>query len=134
MAPPLTPAACKLECFRECNNLAPGNQGYCTTQCDTYCDSLPTEKTGKGDVLRSDADSATASVKLGGSEEREAAAAGALNNGIFGDSGVSYSSGVEDLFATVFGAKRQAKNVNEADIGGFASDIGSAAKAAIGLK
>merc|ERR1719199_1755844 len=46
---PLTPAACKLECFRECDNLAPGNKGYCTTQCDMYCDSLPAEKTGSGD-------------------------------------------------------------------------------------
>ena len=54
-----------------------------------------------------------------------------MNNGIFGDSGVSYSKGVEDLFATAFGATRQNKNVREADVGGFASDIGSAAKAAI---
>ena len=51
-------------------------------------------------------------------------------NGIFGDSGVSYSSGVEDLLATAFGAKQQAKNVNSADVGGFASDIGNAAKSA----
>ena len=53
-----------------------------------------------------------------------------MNNGIFGDSGVSYSKGVEDLFATAFGATRQNKNVR-GDVGGFASDIGSAAEAAI---
>ena len=51
--------------------------------------------------------------------------------GIFGDSGVSYSKGVEDLFATVFGATRQSKNVNTADVDGFTSDIASAAKAAV---
>lgn len=34
----ITPATCKAECFKECNAVAPGNQGYCATQCDSYCD------------------------------------------------------------------------------------------------
>jgi hypothetical protein len=54
-----------------------------------------------------------------------------MNNGIFGDSGVAYSKGVEDLFATAFGATRQNKNVKEADLGAFAADIGDAARAAL---
>lgn len=52
--------------------------------------------------------------------------------GIFGDSGVSYSKGVEDFFATAFGATRQSKNVNKANVGEFASDVFTAAKAAAG--
>jgi hypothetical protein len=34
----ITSATCKAECFKECNMVAPGNQGYCATQCDSYCD------------------------------------------------------------------------------------------------
>lgn len=34
----ITPATCKAECFKECNAVAPGNQGYCATQCDSFCD------------------------------------------------------------------------------------------------
>ena len=53
--------------------------------------------------------------------------------GIFGDSGVSYSSGVEDLLATAFGATRQSKNVNEANLDEFAGDVADkAAKALLG--
>ena len=64
-------------------------------------------------------------------EEGKMAAVRGKDLGIFGDSGVSYSSGIEDLFATAFGAKRQNKPVGEADFGGFASEVGEAAKAAV---
>jgi len=74
--------------------------------------------TGKMDVLRSDPSDATQKNDLN------------KDLGIFGDSGVSYSKGVEDFFATAFGATRQSKNVNKADVGDFASDVLSAAKAA----
>ena len=43
--------------------------------------------------------------------------------GIFGDSGVSYSKGVEDLLATAFGATQQAKPVNQANVDQFAGEI-----------
>ena len=46
-----------------------------------------------------------------------------MNNGIFGDSGVSYSKGVEDLLATAFGATQQAKPVNQANVDQFAGEI-----------
>uniref|UniRef100_A0A7S0ITZ2 Uncharacterized protein n=1 Tax=Calcidiscus leptoporus TaxID=127549 RepID=A0A7S0ITZ2_9EUKA len=107
---------CRRDCFRECNSVAPGNPGYCAAQCDGYCDEAG--MTGKMDVLRSDPSDATQKNDLN------------KDLGIFGDSGVSYSKGVEDFFATAFGATRQSKNVNKADVGDFASDVLSAAKAA----
>uniref|UniRef100_A0A7S4B0N7 Uncharacterized protein n=1 Tax=Chrysotila carterae TaxID=13221 RepID=A0A7S4B0N7_CHRCT len=105
-------ASCRKDCFKECNALAPGNQAYCAQQCDDYC--ADAEVTGAADVLRSDPSSPSTENNLG----------------IFGDSGVSYSKGVEDLFATAFGATRQGTNVNKADVGNFASDVVAAAKAA----
>jgi hypothetical protein len=38
-APP-SPASCRSDCFKECNAVAPGNQGYCATQCDNFCDEV----------------------------------------------------------------------------------------------
>ena len=39
-----TPAAlaenCQLDCFRECDAVAPGNKGYCSKQCDAYCEEV----------------------------------------------------------------------------------------------
>ena len=43
---------CKADCFRECNAVAPGNDGYCKDQCDTYCADNPGY--GKSDVVRQD--------------------------------------------------------------------------------
>ena len=141
---------CDQACFKECNAIAPGNEGYCRDQCTTYC--AEQGPTGASDVLRTDVTAANgakdcsmyktdkAKAYCASQNQKAAASASAaakpmtgleMNNGIFGDSGVSYSKGVEDLFATAFGATRQNKNVREADVGGFASDIGSAAKAAI---
>ena len=37
----------------------------------------------------------------------------------------------QDLLATIFGAKRQNVNVNEADVSAYTSEIAEAAKAAI---
>ena len=48
-----------------------------------------------------------------------------------GDSGVGYSKGFEDLFATAFGAKRQSKKINEANVGEFASEVGEAFRTAV---
>ena len=64
--------------------------------------------------------------------QNQIAALNGKNLGIFGDSGaVSYGSGVEDLLATAFGAKRQNKPIGEANIGEFASEVGEAAKTAV---
>ena len=53
-------------------------------------------------------------------------------NGIFGDSGAaSYSQGVEDLLASAFGATRQSKNVNEANLDDYTGEILSKAGKAI---
>ena len=49
--------------------------------------------------------------------------------GIFGDSGVTYGKGLEDLFATAFGATRQTKP-NEVNVDSFKSEIFEAAKRA----
>ena len=137
---------CDKACFKECNAIAPGNEGYCKSQCDSYCaDAGPV---GAADVLRTDVTAAaptkdcsvykTEKAKGYCEGQNQKAVADALpktglemNNGIFGDSGVSYSKGVEDLFATAFGATRQNKNIKEADVGAFATDIGDAARAAI---
>ena len=113
-------------------------------------------RTPQNDVLRSDpseAAPAAAAIAIGGGEakrdcstyktkaaveycenqkaESQLAAVRGKDLGIFGDSGVAYSSGIEDLFATAFGAKRQNKPVGEADFGGFASEVGEAAKKAV---
>ena len=139
---------CDKACFKECNALAPGNEAYCKDQCDTYC--AEAGPTGASDVLRSDVTAAanakqsdcsgykTDKAKAFCEAENQKAVAALkpktgleMNNGIFGDSGVAYSKGVEDLFATAFGATRQNKNVKEADVGAFASDIGDAARVAI---
>jgi len=141
---------CRLECFRECNTVAPGNKEYCSKQCDSYCEEVANPQT---DILRSDPSEAApaAAVALGSqkdckasyktkaaieycegqNEQAKMTAVRSKDLGIFGDSGVSYSSGVEDLFATAFGAKRQNKPVGEADFGGFASEVGEAAISAV---
>ena len=55
-----------------------------------------------------------------------------VRNGIFGDSGAaSYSQGVEDLLASAFGATRQSKNVNEANLDDYTGEILSKAGKAI---
>lgn len=38
---------CALECFRECNVVAPGNKEYCSRQCDSYCAEVGEEAAGK---------------------------------------------------------------------------------------
>ena len=148
LAATATPEAvpCDKACFKECDAIAPGNEGYCKSQCDTYCaDAGPN---GSADVLRTDVTAAVPTKDCSGyrtdkakgycEAQNQKAIADALprtglemNNGIFGDSGVAYSKGVEDLFATAFGATRQNKNVKEADLGAFAADIGDAARAAL---
>ena len=106
---------CPVACFKECDVVAPGNKGYCAAQCDSYCDSLGAK--GYQDQVSKDR-----------SEDSDTAAplSTKMDNGIFGDSGVVYSKGVEDLFATAFGAKRQSKDVTKADVGEFASDLTNA--------
>jgi len=136
----MTTPQCLISCNQECNALAPGNKGYCATQCDDFCESL--DPVASGAVVASDASKDCSGYKTDKAKEYcEAENAKAVaprapagkDLGIFGDSGVSYSKGVEDLFATAFGATRQNKNLNEADVGAFASDIGGAAfKAAFG--
>ena len=112
--------SCNADCVKECNQVAPGNKDYCQNQCDAYCAEEGAK--GKDDVLRSDANVA----------ENTELKSIQMNNGIFGDSGaVSYSKGIEDLLATTFGATRQAKPLNQAEVGSFVSDISDAAKAAI---
>mmetsp|Transcript_2205 Transcript_2205/g.4638 ORF Transcript_2205/g.4638 Transcript_2205/m.4638 type:complete len:187 (+) Transcript_2205:1-561(+) len=125
---------CQLSCFRECDRVAPGNREYCSRQCDSYCAEVEAE--GQADVLRSDPSEAApsaAKIAVGGgsSKQGQSDRSSSKDLGIFGDSGVSYSSGVEDLLATAFGAKRQSKPVGEADIAGFALEIGEAAKNAV---
>jgi len=114
-APPdLTGENCEPACIRECDGVAPGNLDYCKEQCKSFCDSQGPTGT--------DANLTPEQKQL------------STNNGLFGDSGISYSKAVEDLFATAFGAKRQNQNVNEADVGGFADDIFNAAKKAISVE
>jgi hypothetical protein len=114
--------SCNADCVKECNQVAPGNKEYCQNQCDAYCAEEGAK--GKGDVLRSDPSLTK--------EENTELKSIQMNNGIFGDSGaVSYSKGIEDLLATTFGATRQAKPLNKAEVGNFVNDISDAAKAAI---
>ena len=136
---------CLSDCVRECNIVAPGNVGYCETQCDTYCKDVG--PTGTGDVLRTDVtesysdctryktDAARAYCEKKGKKAVAAAPSAPsslqMNNGIFGDSGVVYSKGVEDLLASAFGATRQAKPLNEANVDAFAGEVFDKAKAAI---
>jgi hypothetical protein len=84
---------------------------YSTDKARAYCVADKTKKVTKADAAPS------SSLQM--------------NNGIFGDSGVSYSKNVEDLFGTVFGATRQNKDVRKADVGAYASDISNAAKDAL---
>ena len=142
-------------CFRECDALVPGNAGYCRKQCDDYCaagnSAVPSD--AGNSAVPSDAEDLTAEIRASCEKRYETDKARAycvadktkklkkadaapssslqMNNGIFGDSGVSYSKNVEDLFGTVFGATRQGRNVNKADVGGYASDISNAAKDAL---
>lgn len=137
--PRLSPS-CAADCFRECDIVAPGNQKYCKEQCDDYCATAG--PTGKSDVVRSDLSEATPlaagkdcsnyktdAAKAYCEKESRAAVAASIgapkqmNNGIFGDSGVSYSAGIEDLLATTFGATRQNKNVNEAKVDEYGGEI-----------
>eukprot|EP00316_Scyphosphaera_apsteinii_P017661 CAMPEP_0119302534 /NCGR_PEP_ID=MMETSP1333-20130426/4118_1 /TAXON_ID=418940 /ORGANISM="Scyphosphaera apsteinii, Strain RCC1455" /LENGTH=198 /DNA_ID=CAMNT_0007304917 /DNA_START=36 /DNA_END=632 /DNA_ORIENTATION=+ len=131
----MTPAVCSLECNKECNIVAPGNKGYCESNCKEFCESQ----------LPMAGDTGAASKDCSGYKTDKAQAYCATQNtkalmaaettvgkdlGIFGDSGISYSKGVEELFATAFGATRQNQNVNKANVGAFASDIASAAVSA----
>jgi len=45
----VNPATCKPDCFKECNTVAPGNQGYCASQCDNFCDEA-----AKADPIEND--------------------------------------------------------------------------------
>ena len=116
--------ACSADCFRECEVIAPGNGGYCASQCESHCPSLGPD--GYDPEKRSEK-TPTSQAELPSDVPRVTA----QNNGIFGDSGISYSKGTEDLFATVFGAKRQSKDLDKADVGSFASEVGEAARVAI---
>ena len=137
---------CMTDCVRECNLVAPGNVGYCETQCDTYCKEAG--PTGTGDVLRSDVtesygsdcsryktDAAKSYCEKKGKAVAKAPSQAPnslqMNNGIFGDSGVVYSKGVEDLLASAFGATRQAKPLGDANVDAFAGEVFDKAKAAI---
>jgi hypothetical protein len=99
------PVDCLASCIAECTKLAPGNDAYCESQCQEFCSN---NEVG--------APPPTSAGKTGG---------------IFGDSGVSYSNDVEDLLATAFGAKRQSKNVRDADVEGYAADVGNALTKAV---
>ena len=145
----MTVAQCGIECNDECNKLAPGNKDYCATQCTDFCDNLSPDQLAKGSAAGGDGASPSAAAatkdcsgyktdaaRAWCGKENDKAVAATLpqrkqDNGIFGDSGVSYSKGVEDLFATAFGATRQNQNVKEADVGAFAGDIGNAAAKAV---
>ena len=131
----MTTPECKLECNKECNALAPGNKDYCSSQCETYCNDLDPVAAGTPVATKDCGNYKTDAAKAFCQKENAAALAPKMpaskDLGLFGDSGVSYSKGVEDLFATAFGATRQNKNVNDADVGAFASDIGGAAIKAI---
>lgn len=133
---PMTKAECRASCNTECNTVAPGNKDYCAAQCEDFCDNLDPTAVGspaseKQAPAKDCSGYKSAEAKAYCAKENEKALAlarpASKDLGIFGDSGVSYSKGVEDLFATAFGAKQQNKNVKEADIGGFASDVGTAA-------
>ena len=129
---------CLTDCNRECNLVAPGNQGYCATQCADYCKDNPMG--GQSDVLRADVSECnsykTAQAKEYCQKQVTKAATPPnpmnlqMNNGIFGDSGVAYSKGVEDLFASAFGATRQNKSLKDANVDEFAGEVTEKAKAA----
>ena len=131
---------CITDCNRECNNVAPGNQGYCATQCADYCKDNPMG--GQSDVVSADLSECDSYKSAEGRDycKRKLTKASApappssplsANNGIFGDSGVTYSKGVEDLLASAFGATRQNKDLKEAKVDEFAGEVAEKAKAAI---
>jgi len=140
----MTTPQCKLECNKECNAAAPGNKDYCATNCDDYCESFNPGSAAL--AIASDTKPVAAAKDCSKYKSKEAlqwcdeqnekalapVKPGGTDLGAFGDLGVTYSKGVEDLFATAFGATRQNKNVKEADVGAFAGDIGTAALKAIG--
>ena len=132
---------CLSGCFKECSAITKSGP-YCAESCDAYCSEGGA--TGTDDVLRSDVTGQTAEKKdcgtyktdkarawCAGENERTLAALRAndidKNLGLFGDSGVTYGKGLEDLFATAFGATRQSQPLSQADIGSFADEIGAAA-------
>jgi len=149
---PAFAVGCQLDCFKECNKVALGSGAYCTSSCDTYCaevgddyqnDVVRGEATPKAiDTSKCDVYKTDAAKKYCGEQAVSAAkasrAAGAaddasplaMNNGIFGDSGVTYSKGLEELFGVVFGANRQNQDVSKANVGEFGGDIANAAKKA----
>ena len=137
--------------------MAPGSGAYCTSQCDSYCEEVGGDY--QGDVVRGeatpgagaqaasaqaasgkcDAYKTEAAKKYCGEQAASAAKAAraaddasplAMNNGIFGDSGVTYSKGLEELFGVVFGANRQNQDVSKANVEEFGGDIAAAAKKA----
>jgi len=90
--------------------VAPGNGDYCKTQCQSFCDDAGSSYGQSGGATSSAAPAAAASPMQ-------------MNNGIFGDSGVSYSKGVEDLLSSAFGATRQSKPLQEADVDAYTGEI-----------
>ena len=128
--------------------MAPGSGAYCTSSCDTYCaevgddyqkDVVRGEATPAADTSKCDAYKTEAAKKYCGEQAASAAKAAraaddasplAMNNGIFGDSGVTYSKGLEELFGVVFGANRQNQDVSKANVEEFGGDIAAAAKKA----
>jgi len=131
--------------------VAPGSGAYCTSSCDTYCaevgddyqkdvvrgEATPAADTSKCDAYKTDAakkycgEQAVSKAKATrAADAAQDASPLAMNNGIFGDSGVTYSKGLEELFGVVFGANRQNQDVSKANVGEFGGDIADAAKKA----
>ena len=109
--------------------MAPGSGAYCTSSCDTYCADVGDDyqrdvvrgeatpaavDTSKCDVYKTDAAKKYCGEQAVSTAKKSKAAAAAedasplsMNNGIFGDSGVTYSKGVEELCAAL--SKQQAR-------------------------
>ena len=98
--------------------MAPGSGAYCTSSCDTYCaevgddyqkdvvrgEATPAADTSKCDAYKTDAakkycgEQAVSKAKATrAADAAQDASPLAMNNGIFGDSGVTYSKGLEEL-------------------------------------
>lgn len=115
---------CMATCLRECKQLVPGNDGYCTENCKTACAAIAAK-------AATDAPVVSQSASVGGSGGPEYVPEVRGSSGSIGIFGRASDNGVERFAATLFGATKQGSDPRRADRDAFVDDVVSSFKTGV---
>jgi hypothetical protein len=141
---PKTLQECKKECNTECNAIGPGNEDYCTGNCDDFCaNPNPLTSSLEVNVSKITVDCSgykTTKAKQYCEEQNRKAirkerdselgvptSEADANPDIYGGASTPIASRVQKLLAATFGATKQS-DPTKVDVGGYVGDIGGAFK------